>query len=45
MLIGGKTTSANFFDGLVYEIIVFDALLDARQLRLMDKYLKTKYHL
>ena len=45
MLIGGKTTSANFFNGIVYEIIVFDAVLDTSQLRLMDKYLKTKYHL
>ena len=28
------------FDGVVYEIIVFDAVLDTSQLRLMDKYLK-----
>jgi len=45
MLIGGKAVNANFFNGVVYEIMVFDAVLSTSELRLMDKYLQTKYHL
>ena len=43
ILIGAKTLTANFFNGKVYEIIVFDALLNSREIATMETYIKSKY--
>jgi len=44
ILIGASTTTtAAEFDGKVYEIIVFDALLTASQIATMETYIKSKY--
>lgn len=45
MVIGGSSSSAGYFNGDIYEIFIFDALLSESQLRLMNKYIKTKYYL
>ena len=40
--IGGKT-SAEYYTGNVYEIIIYDKSLTAAELRLLNEYLKKKY--
>jgi hypothetical protein len=41
--IGAGTATANEFDGKIYEIIVFDALLNSSEISLMETYIKSKY--
>jgi len=43
ILMGAKTTTGNFYDGKIHEIIVFDALLAAHEIALVETYIKSKY--